>query len=150
LLVSSSSLVEDFYRLFLRKNASEHESVNVGRVCVALVAVAAIMIAGNPNSEVLGLVAHAWAGFGAAFGPLIILSLTWKGMTGKGAVAGLTTGALVVVLWIALGWDAQFMGGDGVYEIIPGFVLSWLAIWLVSNATRKPANESPRTNAAIQ
>ncbi|QSB45602.1 sodium/proline symporter PutP [Tsuneonella flava] len=150
LLVSSSSLVEDFYRLFLRKNASEHESVNVGRVCVALVAVAAIMIAGNPDSEVLGLVAHAWAGFGAAFGPLIILSLTWKGMTGKGAVAGLTTGALVVVLWIALGWDAQFMGGDGVYEIIPGFVLSWLAIWLVSNATRKPANESPHTNAAIQ
>lgn len=136
LLVSSSSLVEDFYRLFLRKQAGEREAVNVGRVCVALVALAAILIAGNPDSQVLGLVAHAWAGFGAAFGPLIVLSLTWRGMTGKGAVAGLATGALVVIAWIALGWDVSFLGGPGVYEIIPGFVASWLAIWLVSRSTR--------------
>ncbi|WP_095012754.1 sodium/proline symporter PutP [Tsuneonella mangrovi] len=135
LLVSSSSLVEDFYRLFLRKNASEREAVNIGRLCVALVAMAAIAIAGNPNSEVLGLVAHAWAGFGAAFGPLIVLSLTWKRMTGAGAVAGLATGALVVIAWIALGWDTSFLGGDGVYEIIPGFAASWLAIWLISRRT---------------
>ncbi|MEM8725629.1 MAG: sodium/proline symporter PutP, partial [Pseudomonadota bacterium] len=106
LLVSSSSLTEDFYRLFLRKRASEREAVNVGRLCVALVAVAAIVIASNPDSEVLGLVANAWAGFGAAFGPLIILSLTWRGMTGAGAVAGLVTGALVAGTWIALGWNA--------------------------------------------
>ena len=96
LLVSSSSLTEDFYRLFLRKQASERELVNVGRVAVALVALVAIYIARDPDSKVLGLVSNAWAGFGAAFGPLILLSLTWQRMTGTGAVAGLVTGAAVV------------------------------------------------------
>jgi len=135
LLVSSSSLTEDFYRLFLRKTASEREMVNVGRISVALVSVAAIVIAADPDSGVLALVANAWAGFGAAFGPLIVLSLTWNRMTGAGAVAGLVTGAVVVMAWIALGWNAQFMGGPGVYEIIPGFAAAWLAIWGVSLAT---------------
>ncbi len=139
LLVSSSSLAEDFYRLFLKKNASEREMVNVGRVSVALVAVAAIVIASDPESGVLALVANAWAGFGAAFGPLIILSLTWKRMTGAGAVAGLVTGAVVVMAWIALGWNGAILSGPGVYEIIPGFVAAWLAIWLVSKATAKDA-----------
>ncbi len=135
LLVSSSSLTEDFYRLFLRKQASETEMVNVGRVCVALVSVAAILIASDPESGVLALVANAWAGFGAAFGPLIILSLTWNRMTGAGAVSGLIVGAGVVIGWIALGWNAEFLGGPGVYEIIPGFIAAWLSIWLVSKAT---------------
>tara|TARA_R110002072_G_scaffold15856_42_gene62983 strand:+ start:987 stop:2471 length:1485 start_codon:yes stop_codon:yes gene_type:complete len=140
LLVSSSSLTEDFYRLFLRKNASEREAVNVGRICVALVALAAIVIAADPDSEVLGLVANAWAGFGAAFGPLIVLALTWDRMTGAGAVAGLVTGAAVVALWIALGLNADFIGGQGLYEIVPGFIASWLAIVLVSRATQPQAN----------
>ena len=135
LLVASSSLTEDFYRLFLRKNASERESVNIGRLSVLAVALVAIAIAGDPDSQVLGLVSNAWAGFGAAFGPLIVLALTWDRMTGDGALAGLVTGALVVIAWIALGWNAAFMGGPGVYEIIPGFIASWLAIWLVSRAT---------------
>ncbi|MEM7700762.1 MAG: sodium/proline symporter PutP [Pseudomonadota bacterium] len=135
LLVSSSSLTEDFYRLFLRKEAGEREAVNVGRVCVALVAVAAMAVASDPNSEVLGLVSNAWAGFGAAFGPLILLALTWNGMTGAGALAGLVTGALVVGVWIALGWNASFMGGPGLYEIVPGFVVALVAIVLVSKAT---------------
>ena len=133
LLVSSSSLTEDFYRLFLRKNASETEMVNVGRVCVALVSVAAIVIASDPESGVLSLVANAWAGFGAAFGPLIILSLTWKRMTGMGAAAGLVVGAAVVMTWIATGLNET----TGVYEIIPGFAAAWLAIWLVSLMTSK-------------
>ncbi len=138
LLVASSSLTEDFYKLFLRKNAGERESVNVGRICVALVAFAAILIASDPESQVLGLVSNAWAGFGAAFGPLIVLSLTWDRMTGAGAVAGLVTGAGVVMAWIALGWNSALPGLDGgLYEIVPGFIASWLAIWLVSNATRK-------------
>ncbi|MFB0611115.1 sodium/proline symporter PutP [Aurantiacibacter poecillastricola] len=141
LLVSSSSLTEDFYRLFLRKQASETEMVNVGRICVALVSVAAILIASDPESGVLALVANAWAGFGAAFGPLIILSLTWKRMTGAGAVAGLITGAGVVIAWIALGWNSEFLGGPGIYEIIPGFIAAWLAIWLVSKATAGSARE---------
>ncbi len=132
LLVASSSLTEDFYRLFLRKDAGEREMVNVSRLCVLLVALVAIAIASDPDSQVLGLVANAWAGFGSAFGPLIILSLTWDKMTGAGAVAGLVTGAAVVVGWIAVGWNTQFMGGPGVYEIIPGFAAAWLAIVVVS------------------
>lgn len=135
LLVASSSLTEDFYRLFLRKEASEKETVMIGRISVLLVGIAAIIIAWDPNSKVLGLVSHAWAGFGAAFGPLILLALTWRRMTGAGAVAGLAVGALTVVAWIALGWDVSFMGGSGVYEIIPGFAAATIATWLVSLAT---------------
>ena len=138
LLVSSSSLTEDFYRLFLRRNASEREAVNVSRVAVALVAAAAMVIAADPNSEVLGLVANAWAGFGAAFGPLILLALMWDRMTGAGAVAGLVTGAGVVAAWIALGWNKAFLGGPGLYEIVPGFAAALLAIVVVSGLTRKP------------
>ena len=135
LLVSSSSLTEDFYRLFLNRNASESQCVMVGRVSVLLVGITAAIIAGNPDSEVLGLVSHAWAGFGAAFGPLIILSLTWPRMSGSGAVAGLVVGAAVVILWILFGWNASFLGGPGVYEIIPGFVAAWAAIYFVSKST---------------
>ncbi|QPD00468.1 sodium/proline symporter PutP [Qipengyuania soli] len=140
LLVASSSLTEDFYKLFFRKDAGERESVNVGRICVALVALVAILIARNPDSEVLGLVSNAWAGFGAAFGPLIVLSLTWDRMTGSGAVAGLITGAVVVGAWIALGWNAAMPGFDGgLYEIVPGFIAAWLAIVVVSKATQAEA-----------
>lgn len=135
LLVSSSSLAEDFYRLFFRRNASETEIVNVGRLAVVAVGVVAAFIARDPDSNVLSLVSNAWAGFGAAFGPLIILSLTWPRMNGAGAVAGLVTGAGVVMLWIALGWNSSFLGGPGIYEIIPGFLAAILAIVAVSLAT---------------
>jgi SSS family solute:Na+ symporter len=135
LLVSSSSLTEDFYRLFLNRKASECLLVLVGRICVLLVGVTAAIIAGNPDSEVLGIVSHAWAGFGAAFGPLIILSLTWPRMSGSGAVAGLVVGAVVVILWIMLGWNGSFLGGPGVYDIIPGFIAAWAAIYFVSKST---------------
>lgn len=136
LLVSSSSLTEDFYRLFLRKEATDKESVLIGRLSVLLVGIIAAFIASDPNSQVLGLVSHAWAGFGAAFGPLVILSLTWPRMSGSGAVAGLVAGALTVIIWILLGWNASFLGGPGVYEIIPGFIAAWAAIYLVSRATQ--------------
>jgi SSS family solute:Na+ symporter len=139
LLVSSSSLTEDFYRLFLRRNASEREAVNIGRLSVGLVAAAALVIAADPESEVLGLVSNAWAGFGAAFGPLILLALTWPRMTGAGAVAGLVTGAGVVAGWIALGLNKSFMGGPGLYEIVPGFVAALVAIVAVSLVTARPA-----------
>lgn len=135
LLVSSSSLTEDFYRLFLRKEATEKECVTVGRVSVLAVGIVAALIAGDPESQVLGLVSNAWAGFGAAFGPLIILSLTWPRMSGAGAVAGLVVGAVTVMVWISLGWNGSFMGGPGVYEIIPGFIAAWAAIYFVSLAT---------------
>jgi SSS family solute:Na+ symporter len=136
LLVASSSLTEDFYRLFLRKEAGDGESVMVGRVCVLIVGLIAAFIARDPESQVLGLVSNAWAGFGAAFGPLIILSLMWPRMSGTGAVAGLVSGAVTVLVWISLGWNNNFLGGPGVYEIIPGFIVSWLAIYGVSLATQ--------------
>lgn len=135
LLVSSSSLTEDFYRLFLNREASERQCVRMGRLSVLLVGLVAAVIAWNPDARVLSLVSHAWAGFGAAFGPLVILALTWKRMSGAGAVAGLVTGAATVMAWIALGWDRSFLGGPGVYEIIPGFVLAWIAIVAVSRLT---------------
>jgi solute:Na+ symporter, SSS family len=137
LLVSSSSLTEDFYRLFLRRNASEREAVNVGRLSVLLVAIAGLVIARDPDSQVLELVSNAWAGFGAAFGPLILLALTWPRMTGAGAVAGMVTGAGVVAGWIALGWNADFMGGPGLYEIVPGFIAATIAIVVISGLSRR-------------
>ncbi len=136
LLVSSSSLVEDCYRLFLNKEATEKQSVTVGRISVIAVGIVAAIIARNPDSEVLSLVSHAWAGFGAAFGPLVVLALTWRRMSGAGAVAGLVAGAVTVIIWTSLGWDAEFMGGPGVYEIIPGFIVSWIAIYVVSMMTQ--------------
>ncbi len=135
LLVASSSLTEDFYRLFLRKEATEKECVNVGRISVVLVGLVAAVIASDPNSQVLGLVSNAWAGFGAAFGPLIILSLMWPRTNGAGAIAGMIVGALTVIIWISLGWNAEFMGGPGVYEIIPGFIAAFIAIMVVSSVT---------------
>ncbi len=126
LLVSSSSLTEDFYKLFVRRDASQKELVTVGRLSVLAVALVAIFLAYNPENSVLGLVSNAWAGFGAAFGPLIILSLTWKGMTRGGALAGMIVGAVTVLLWINMGWSGWL------YEIVPGFILSLLAIIVVS------------------
>ncbi len=125
LLVCSSALTEDFYKAFLRKGASEKELVWVGRLMVLLIAIVAIVIASNPDSKVLGLVSYAWAGFGAAFGPVVILSLVWKGMTRNGALAGMVVGAATVVLW------KNFIG-LGLYEIIPGFILATLAIVVFS------------------
>ncbi|MGP8290795.1 sodium/proline symporter PutP [Vreelandella zhanjiangensis] len=135
LLVASSSLTEDFYRLFLNKQASEKQTVTVGRISVVLVGLVAAFIASDPNSQVLGLVSNAWAGFGAAFGPLIILSLMWSRTNGAGAIAGMIVGAVTVMVWIALGWNGEFMGGPGVYEIIPGFIASFIAIMVVSSMT---------------
>ena len=135
LLVCSSTLTEDFYKSFLRKNASQKELVWVGRLMVLMIALLAIWMAGNPESKVLGLVAYAWAGFGAAFGPLIILSLFWRRMTLNGALAGMIVGAVMVILW------KNVWGATGVYEIIPGFILSFASIIIVSLMDKVPNNE---------
>jgi sodium/proline symporter len=92
LLVCSSALTEDFYKAFLRKNASQLELVWVGRAMVLVVALIAILLAANPDNRVLGLVSYAWAGFGAAFGPVVLISVLWKGMTRNGALAGIVVG----------------------------------------------------------
>jgi len=132
LLVCSSALTEDFYKAFLRKGASQTELVWVGRAMVLLVALIAIALAANPENRVLGLVSYAWAGFGAAFGPVVILSLVWKGMTRNGALAGMLVGAATVIVW--KNWI-----GLGLYEIIPGFILATLAIVIFSRIGKAPS-----------
>ncbi|MCY1508418.1 Sodium/proline symporter [compost metagenome] len=132
LLVCSSALTEDFYKAFLRKGASQSELVWVGRAMVLLVALVSIALAANPDNRVLGLVSYAWAGFGAAFGPVVILSLVWKGMTRNGALAGMVVGAVTVVVW--KNWI-----GLGLYEIIPGFILGTLAILIFSHVGNGPS-----------
>lgn len=151
LLVSSSSLTEDVYRTFLRRSASQKELVLVGRLAVLAVALAAIGLAYSPDNNVLGLVANAWAGFGAAFGPLIILSLTWKRMTRNGALAGMITGAAVVLFWI---FAPVLPSGAALttvlYEMVPGFILSALAIVAVSLMGKAPAGEVTGTFDAVR
>lgn len=132
LLVSSSAITEDLYKAFLRKKASQKELVWVGRVMVLLVAGVAIYLASNPENKVLGLVSYAWAGFGAAFGPVILISLVWPRMTRNGALAGMIVGAVTVVVWKQFAWF-------GLYEIIPGFAFAAVAIVLFSLMGRKPS-----------
>ncbi len=135
LLVCSSTLTEDFYKAFIRKGASQKELVWVGRLMVLLISVLAIVLASNPDAKVLGLVSYAWAGFGAAFGPLIILSLFWKRMTLSAAIAGMITGALVVILW------KNNFADTGLYEIIPGFICSFIVIIIVSLLGKAPSQD---------
>ncbi|RMT34131.1 Sodium/proline symporter PutP [Pseudomonas syringae pv. solidagae] len=137
LLVCSSALTEDFYKAYLRKGASQVELVWVGRAMVLLIAIIAILLAANPENRVLGLVSYAWAGFGAAFGPVVLISVLWKGMTRNGALAGVIMGAATVVLW------KQF-STMGLYEIIPGFILASIAI-VVFSLIGKPASASMQT-----
>jgi len=140
LLVCSSALTQDLYKTFLRRGASDHELVWVGRAMVLLVSVVAIWLASDPNSEVLGLVSYAWAGFGAAFGPVVLLSLMWPRMTRNGALAGMIVGALTVIIWKKTSWAALGMPVlDTVYEIIPGFLLSTLAVVIFSLISPPPS-----------
>lgn len=132
LLVCSSALTEDFYKGFFRKQANQNELVWVGRIAVLLVSIIAILLAKNPDSKVLSLVSYAWAGFGAAFGPVILFSLAWKRMTRNGALAGMLVGATTVIVWKQL---ALF----GLYELLPGFVLASLAIYIVSLMSSPPS-----------
>lgn len=130
LLVSSSALAEDFYKQVFRPQASSDEIVKVGRYAVVILSTIATMLAMNPDSTVLGLVSYAWAGFGAAFGPALLLSLFWKGMNRNGALAGIIVGALTVVVW------KQLTGGIfDLYEIVPGFIFATVVIVAVSKLT---------------
>ena len=104
----------------------------VGRAMVLVIALIAIAVAMNPENRVLGLVSYAWAGFGAAFGPVVLLSVLWSRMTRNGALAGMLVGALTVIVWKQFGWL-------GLYEIIPGFLFSGLAIVVFSLLDKAPS-----------
>lgn len=146
LLVSSSSLTEDFYRIYWRRDASERELVTVGRLCVLAVALVSIWLAYDPESSILGLVANAWAGFGAAFGPIVILSLTWKRLTRNGALAGMVLGAATVLFWIyAPVLDGGAALSSLIYEMVPGFLACGAAAILVSLLGAPPPESVVRT-----
>lgn len=143
LLVSASALTEDFYKAFLRPGASQKELVWCGRLMVLLVAIVALLIARNPQSQVLGLVGYAWAGFGAAFGPVVLFSLLWPRMTRNGALLGMLVGAVTVILWRNGGWWS-------LYEMVPGFIGASLTILVVSLLDKKPSASMQRAYAQME
>ena len=139
LLVSSSVISEDFYRVFVRPQASEKELLMVSRGAVIAIALLAMVIASDRESRVLDLVSYAWAGFGAAFGPVIVFSLFWRKMTAASAIAGMIVGAVTVVVW------SNLKGGlFDLYEIVPGFALASLVIVIIT--LLKPATDEQALN----
>lgn len=133
LLVSSSALAEDFYKTLFNKDASQKQLVMVGRIAVVVIALIATFLAMDKDSKVLDLVSYAWAGFGAAFGPALILALYWKRMNKAGALAGIIVGGVTVVVW------KQLEGGwFDLYEIIPGMLFAFVAIILATLMTATP------------
>ena len=136
LLASASAFASDVYKPVFRKQASDKEMLWAGRLVVVVIAVIALLIASNPASgTIMGLVSNAWGVFGAAFGPVILLSLFWRRLTFSGAAAGIVVGAAVDILWLA------FLSGTGLYEIIPGFACGLIAAYVVSLATPAPGKD---------
>ena len=136
LLVSSSALTEDIYKRLFRKNASDKEMMFAGRAIVIIIAVAAFIIASRPECKgLMNLVSCAWGAFGAAFGPVIILSLYWRRLNYYGALSGIIAGFAVDILWYI------FLGSTGIYEIVPGFLAGMTVSVIVSLLSEKPADE---------
>lgn len=135
LLVAASAFSRDIYRGFLNRKATERQTLLMSRVTVVAVAVIAFFIAADRDSSIFGLVSYAWAGFGATFGPLVLLSLFWKGTTRNGALAGLIAGGVTVIVWKQLqtGADGVMRGGIwSLYEIVPGFAACLVLAVVVS------------------
>ena len=146
LLVAASSFASDLYKPIIRKNASNKEMLWVSRIIVMVIAIVAFFIAsskGKAAQAIMDLVSNAWGIFGAAFGPVVLMSLFWKRFTYKGAVTGIVVGALVDMLWLWL----PVSGGQaltaitGIYEIIPGFVIGGVAAMVVTLIDKKPSQE---------
>lgn len=144
LIVSSSALVEDLFQVFTKERPSQKLLVILGRACVLVVAIVAGLLALNPSDTILGLVGFAWAGFGAAFGPIVLLSLYWRKLTNWGALAAMIVGAATVFIWDAIE-KANTVDGSmapgfeffSLYEIVPGFLLALIVAVVVSLATYK-------------
>jgi len=153
LLVASSSFTSDIYKPVIRKKASDKEVLWVGRIVVLIVAVIAYLIASSKSkgaSAIMDLVSNAWAGFGSAFGSVVILSVFWKRFTYKGALAGIIAGALTDVLWLTFLTNTFGMPEKlgyanldliGLYELIPGFIISMIAAVVVTLLDKAPAKE---------
>ncbi|WP_371363287.1 Sodium/proline symporter [Sporomusa rhizae] len=134
LLVTASAVSQDFYKSLIHKQAGEKELVWISRATVIVVSIIAVLIGLDPNNFVLDMVAYAWAGFGAAFGPTLVISLFWNRMTRNGALAGIIVGGITVLVWKQLALL-------GLYEIVPGFIFSCIAIYVVSLLDTPPSKE---------
>ncbi|MBQ9866241.1 MAG: sodium/proline symporter PutP [Lachnospiraceae bacterium] len=143
LLVSASAIAEDIYKGVIKKDADDKKVLTLSRVAIVVIAVVAYVIAIDPNSSVMTLVSDAWAGLGAAFGPLVLMSLFWKRTNLSGAIAGLVSGALTVIVWDYLPLAAGHTMGSatGLYSLALGFPISLVAIIIVSLATAAPDKE---------
>jgi sodium/proline symporter len=135
LIVCSSALIEDLYKLIAEKRGArplaDKTYVQLGRLGVLTIAVIAVLLAISPSNSILDLVAFAWSGFGSAFGPAIILSLFWRRLTTPGAMAGIITGGVVAFVWGRTALD------DHLYSIVPGFIASLVVAIVVSLNTQR-------------
>lgn len=151
LLVTSSSLATDLYKEFVNKDAEQKQVLLVSRLSILAVAALAIFIAHDRNSSILSLVSNAWAGFGAAFGPLILFGLFWRNMTLPGAIAGIISGTVTVLIWIYL---PVFADGSTlsstIYEIVPGFLVASGTIYIVSKTTVNKAVDLHKNFAEME
>ena len=136
LLVTSSAVSEDIYRSIFKKDATDKQLMWISRVTVIIVAIIAALLALDSNSSVFDLVSYAWAGFGAAFGPAILISVYWKRMNAQGAIAGVVSGGVTVIIWKEL--IKPFFG---LYELLPAFIISCVFIVVVSRMTAEPDKE---------
>lgn len=142
LLVTASAVSEDMYKGALNKKASEKNALFVGKIAVIAVAIFAYVIALDPDSSVMGLVSNAWAGFGAAFGPVVLLSLFWKRFNLPGAVAGMATGAALVIVWEYIKFGGETLAAStGLYSLVVGFFLAALVAVIVTLITKAPSQE---------
>ncbi|MDO4555080.1 MAG: sodium/proline symporter PutP [Lachnospiraceae bacterium] len=143
LLVASSSVAEDIYKQIFNPDVDQKKVLRISRITVIVVAVLAYLIALDPNSSIMGLVSNAWAGLGSAFGPIVLMSLFWKRTNFYGAVTGIISGGLTVIVWDYL----PLVGGEtlgtvtGLYSLLVGFILSVIVIVVVSLCTKEPSQE---------
>ncbi|MGL5191239.1 MAG: sodium/proline symporter, partial [Cetobacterium sp.] len=135
LLVSSTTLTEDFYK-YMKKDVSDKEIMWVGRLCVVVIALLALVFALNQNAKVLSLVAYAWGGFGTIFGPAIISVLYFKNVNSKSVLSGILVGMFVFLMWKVLGLDSYM------YELLPGFFSNLITVYILEKVVFKNVVEA--------
>jgi len=137
MLIASSAIARNIFGGLLKKQASDRQIMWVARISLLVITLFGIYVALSGNDSIFRIVSYAWAGFGAAFGPLMLFSLYWKRTTLAGAISGMAAGGASVVIWKEL--ISKLGGIFSVYELLPAFIISSLIIWLVSLATHKPS-----------
>ncbi len=140
LLVCASSVSKDIYKNIINPKAEDKKVLRISRITVVVIAVLAFLIAWNPDSSIMALVSDAWAGLGSAFGPLVVCSLFWKRTNLPGAVAGILSGGIFVIIWdyIPIAGGDTLYAATGIYSLLLGFFISLACIVLVSLCTKKP------------